>query len=1437
MFDTILAAFFLALGVADDAPATAPQDLDALYDAGQDARENKDFARAHELLSTACDAGLLDACALIESMRRNGDGIDQDEDAANAELERLCERDGAIACSSLAGSYHFGTGRAVDPQAAIPYYRKACELDTRSGIACNNLGVIIRDGAGGAEPDPTATRAYFERSCELGSRYGCMNVGTGLTDGTFGTADYPAGIALLQDTCERGLAVACNFLGIKLRSDANPAPDLLAGIDAYRRACELGASTGCTNGAIALGTPAFGSDQARAKLDLAQSACELENAFGCYRAGWILHKGEILPGDPSGALASWETGCALDTKRWAALSCTIAANAYNAGPYVAINVVRDSQRAQRRRGEWREALAGSTQALAMLEALGHDENEEYALVLQQHGLNLNEAGRDVEAAEFARRSWVLTKDIQGERDPSTLNNLHNYATLLAEAGNSELAQELLGDVYEARVDVLGPTHPDTLSAAKNRAIRLRVLGRFEEAMAIFDMGVAAMADEVGPDHPYTWGWRFTRNWAVLELGRIREANATTSELMDRVRAEQGVGVDPIEVVRLQAHVYRALGLERQSSDRLRLVSEYQSDRFGRGHRDTVSAMSAYAVSFNNLGRYSEAESIQRENIAAMRSAYGDDHPRTILQISNLGFTLGFQGRGEERLAIHRQALAQRIEILGEDHPSTLFSRNALAGALVRLDQNEEALGIVADLVERKRRVIGAAHPSTIRSMRFHAQLLTTAERYEEAEPLYRATLAAETALQEEGGSYRGEANADLIDTRRGLALLLRKTGRAAEAQSLLAGLAPILDRRFGQDHSKSIGLRAELIRTQLDQPSAQSAAWASAQIIAQALNGDSANGAGAAAKSRAQRSSGAAGPETQYLDRGELSRLIADAAWAEFSSESALSGEAASIAFKAVQDAMDGPASQALASSAARRLASATGDELGLLARRREEAREELVRTDAALTQALLNRGNDGAELRTNLETRKADLNTELNAIDGRLRREAPEYFSLIDASALAGERAAELFEEDEAGLLILPTDYGTHVISITSDGLGWHRSDWTREDVRNATRRLLWDVGGNVEVSFAEADRWAQEGQGAYPYDRSTAFELYSQLIAPLADEIADKRHLFIAGAGSLSGFPLAALVTEEPEGLDGNPADLRATSWLADRFAITQMPSLQSLEFLRRFGRADTDGGAMTMRGFGDPILTGEAATRGGRGRMRSAGLNTGSARSVYSGSDRSGMRGVADVEALRDLARLPGTRTELMAIRDALDASDDTISLGEDATEQRFKASQLGDVDILVLATHGLLAGEVDGAFEPGLVFTPPMQASLEDDGFLSTSEVAELQLGADWVILSACNTAAGDGSDGAPGLSGLAKAFFFAGARNLLASHWPVRDDVAALLTVRTIEIARDRPDLSRAEALQQAMIEVRNDVRADGPQDTWAHPNAWAPFTLIGDGAN
>ena len=130
----------------------------------------------------------------------------------------------------------------------------------------------------------------------------------------------------------------------------------------------------------------------------------------------------------------------------------------------------------------------------------------------------------------------------------------------------------------------------------------------------------------------------------------------------------------------------------------------------------------------------------------------------------------------------------------------------------------------------------------------------------------------------------------------------------------------------------------------------------------------------------------------------------------------------------------------------------------------------------------------------------------------------------------------------------------------------------------------------------------------------------------------------------------------------------------------------------------------------------------------------------------------------------------------------------------------------------------------------LLTPPDTPSEVDDGYLTASEIAGLKLDADWVILSACNTAAG-GTKGAEALSGLARAFIYAQARALLVSHWAVNSQATVkLITGALSRIAADK-FLSRAEAMRQAMLAL-----IDGNNQIEAHPSYWAPFIVVGEGA-
>ena len=122
-----------------------------------------------------------------------------------------------------------------------------------------------------------------------------------------------------------------------------------------------------------------------------------------------------------------------------------------------------------------------------------------------------------------------------------------------------------------------------------------------------------------------------------------------------------------------------------------------------------------------------------------------------------------------------------------------------------------------------------------------------------------------------------------------------------------------------------------------------------------------------------------------------------------------------------------------------------------------------------------------------------------------------------------------------------------------------------------------------------------------------------------------------------------------------------------------------------------------------------------------------------------------GLANVAEIRTQVPLPETADELCAVARDLGVPDSDIWLGARASEREIKRlsenGELATYRIVHFATHGAVAGELKAGAEPGLILTPPAEATPEDDGYLSASEIAGLKLDADWVILSACNTAAG------------------------------------------------------------------------------------------------
>lgn len=1004
---------------------------------------------------------------------------------------------------------------------------------------------------------------------------------------------------------------------------------------------------------------------------------------------------------------------------------------------------------------------------------------------------MRQAGDTQAALELADTLLTERRRINGPDSPQLFQAIDTKEQLLRDQQRYAEADPLIRETRDIAMRVLGPDNPTTVAATNNLAVNLDAMGRHGEAEPLFREAVAGWENLKGRKIPDILVPLHGLAENLKRQGKLAEAEKLLREELS-LRTELD-GPDDTDTIMAKVSLGRLFidqGLYQNAEPLLAGAVADLIRTTGETERMTLDAMGSLAVALKEQRRFAEAEKLQQRVVDVATRHFGEPSPIRIRALNDLGRTYEAQTQFAKAEPLYREALELGRKVLGENDQETLIYAGNLGAALLYQQRLAEAEPIIRQTLDARTKLLGKAHPQRLYSLNDLAMCLFFMGRYAEAEPLYRE-------------------------------------------------LIPLNEKALGRTHPYTQQALNNFNIALLGQKGSEQEAFDAAEKTVAAL--------------RAQRSIASGGRsltkagQVPTANEAFYFTTLVDAAWQLGEMRTERRADMFVRAIVAAQEAMDGPAGQAVAESAARAAADAAGG-LGNYVRERRELGDRWTALGSDRNLLLGSGAPDAPQKIAAIDAERQDIEKRVGAIDTVLLSRFPQYFDLVQPRPLDAKQIIDLMQPDEALLIVLPSEFGTHTIVVTDSGVNWNRDVLTRKQIAVAVRRLLWDVGANVQVDAVEDAEWSNEGEGAYPFDRKLAFALYDHLIASVADSLKGKRHVFIAAGGPLSSLPFGMLVTEKPEGADGDPANLRSTKWFADAHALIQIPSVQSLKFLRDKLATAPAGGASNRQpfmGFGDPVLEGQAQQRGSGGRgafVKGKGRDPRRARpqglaatqAFLADSTRSG-GGIANVAALKSMARLPGTAKELAAMRAALGADPASVMTGAQATEANVRQAKLSNARILALATHGLMAGEIEGAAEPGLVFTPPATPSQADDGLLTASEVAGLKLDADWVILSACNTAAGDGSEGAPGLSGLARAFFYAGARNLLASHWPVRDDVAAKMTVRTIEIARDNPALSRAEAFAQAMREIRNDASQDSDSDTLAHPNAWAPFTLIGDG--
>jgi len=417
--------------------------------------------------------------------------------------------------------------------------------------------------------------------------------------------------------------------------------------------------------------------------------------------------------------------------------------------------------------------------------------------------------------------------------------------------------------------------------------------------------------------------------------------------------------------------------------------------------------------------------------------------------------------------------------------------------------------------------------------------------------------------------------------------------------------------------------------------------------------------------------------------------------------------------------------------------------------------------------------------------------------LDAEMRRRDPAYAAVRAPEALPLRRIQELLDERTALLEFFVGEEGSYLFVVTREGLAVHplpsrrQLDPLVEGVRNAV----------YTDSRLRARRYTQD-----------AYELYRQLLLPAAGELRGKPRLVVAPDGPLYGLSFEALLTAAVP--DGGPPR-RDLPYLIRERSVSYVPSASVLAQLMT-GRAAGGEAAAAGKlfvGFGDPARDPDIREDGDGTVTTDSGCAPTAGAAPWHGP------GVAPAGFVQP-PPLPAARDEVCRIARLFGGDQAAVFLGPEASEENVKASALvRSARILHFAAHGLL--DEDHPDLSGLRLTHAGDSA--EDGLLQVREIFNLQLRAELVVLSACQSGLGKEESG-EGLIGMTRAFLYAGASSVVVSLWQVDDVSTSDLMVAFY--SHLKAGLDRSEALRHAQLELIDRSR-------YSHPYFWAPFVLVG----
>ena len=475
-------------------------------------------------------------------------------------------------------------------------------------------------------------------------------------------------------------------------------------------------------------------------------------------------------------------------------------------------------------------------------------------------------------------------------------------------------------------------------------------------------------------------------------------------------------------------------------------------------------------------------------------------------------------------------------------------------------------------------------------------------------------------------------------------------------------------------------------------------------------------------------------------------------------------------------------------------------------------------------------KGQEMPELASRLRGTISDLQAQRKGIRQELENRYPKYGALVKPPAQGLDAIRALLASGESLIAIYPGLHRTYLWAGAKGGKA-------KFIVVELGRKELDTMVSKLKSSLTRPNITTYRDIPAYDFE--TAHAIYAKLLKPLADVWQDNSKITLLADGSLGELPFEVLITKPYHAAADRKVlfgAYRKAPWLANQATITRLPAASSLQALRRSKAAK--GARRMFAGFGNPVFSQSQAAAPPKKPTKTAGLDTRSAKVQIRGV-RLTKQGAIEttnlsMHQIEQLSALPDTEDEIKSVARALMADPkQDLFLGKKASERVVKTTRLDNRKVLAFATHALLPGDLSGLDQSALALSSPRVTGEKEDGLLTMGEVMTLKLASDLVILSGCSTGAAS-SRGAEAISGLGRAFFYAGSKGVMVTMWPVETASAGKLVTSVFEYKKD----SLSQSLNAAKL---NMIQKGGVTDqsgnlviSYAHPIFWAPYVFVGD---